>query len=89
MILYLFVTPLKCFGEEVIFLSEMQSKALNIAFEHVKNYDALGLFSTIVIESNEDIQVFFIANLIQKTLVAEVANKSSILYQRLILKLKV
>lgn len=62
MIFYLFVffvTPLKCFGEEVLFLSEIQSKALSIAFEHVKSHDNFDLFNTMIIESNEDIRIDF------------------------------
>lgn len=55
----LFSTPLKSLGGDIILLDEMQSKAINISFEHFRDHEDLDSFKTMITDYDENIEITF------------------------------
>lgn len=57
--IFIFLIPLRYMSEKVVFLDEVQTKTMNVAFSHFKEHTNWDLFNTIIQDDNENIKIAF------------------------------
>lgn len=57
--IFIFLILLRCMSEKVVFLDEVQTKTMNVAFSHFKEHTNWDLFNTIIQDDNENIKIAF------------------------------
>ncbi|MGT3744247.1 hypothetical protein [Salmonella enterica] len=45
---FIFLIPLRCMSEKLVFLDEVQTKTMNVAFSHFREHTNWGLFNTMI-----------------------------------------
>ncbi|EBH1912816.1 RHS repeat-associated core domain-containing protein [Salmonella enterica] len=56
---FIFLIPLRCMSEKLVFLDEVQTKTMNVAFSHFREHTNWGLFNTMIQDDNENIKIAF------------------------------
>ncbi|EII0538743.1 hypothetical protein ACE2KI_003549 [Salmonella enterica] len=56
---FIFLIPLRCMSEKVVFLDEVQTKTMNVAFSHFREHTNWGLFNTMIQDDDENIKIAF------------------------------
>lgn len=56
---FIFLIPLRCMSEKLVFLDEVQTKTMNVAFSHFREHTNWGLFNTMIQDDDENIKIAF------------------------------
>lgn len=72
---FIFLIPLRCMSEKLVFLDEVQTKTMNVAFSHFREHTNWGLFNTMYRMMMKILKSHSIVNLIWKKPVVAVWSK--------------
>ncbi|EBU8678204.1 hypothetical protein DLR30_23690, partial [Salmonella enterica subsp. enterica serovar Parkroyal] len=56
---FIFLIPLRCMSEKLVFLDEVQTKTMDVAFSHFREHANWDLFNTMIQENDENIKIAF------------------------------
>lgn len=57
--IFIFLVPLRCMSEKVVFLDEVQTKTMDVAFTHFREHKNWGVFNTMIYDGDENIKIVF------------------------------